>query len=104
MWKKTKVLDGEIGDFIVIAREDKASNNWFLGAVTDENSRDINIDLSFLHKDKKYKAIIYKDAADAHWDDNPTAYKIEEKEVSSSDILKVWMAEGGGIAISFFEL
>ncbi len=103
-WKKTKVLDGEIGDFIVIAREDKASNNWFLGAVTDENSRDINIDLSFLHKDKKYKAIIYKDAADAHWDDNPTAYKIEEKEVSSSDILKVWMAEGGGVAISFFEL
>ena len=103
-WKKTKVLGGEIGDFIVIAREDKESNNWFLGAVTDENSRDINIDLSFLHKDKKYKAVIYKDAADAHWNDNPTAYKIEEKEVSSSDILKVWLAEGGGVAISFFEL
>jgi len=102
-WKKTKVLDGEIGDFVVITRKDKASNNWFLGAVTDEYSREINIDLSFLDKDKKYNAIIYKDAEDAHWDENPTAYKIEEKNVSSTDSLEIWLAEGGGVAISFFE-
>lgn len=103
-WQKTKVLDGEIGDFVVITRKDKISGNWFLGAVTDENSRNININLSFLDKDKKYKAVIYKDAEDAHWDKNPTAYKIEEKEVSNSDSLELWLAEGGGAAISFFEL
>lgn len=103
-WQQTKVLDGEIGDFVIIARKDKASDNWFLGAVTDENSRNININLSFLDKDKKYKAVIYKDAKDAHWDKNPTAFKIEEKEVSSGDSLELWLAEGGGAAISFFEL
>lgn len=103
-WQKTKVLDGEIGDFVVIARKEKGSNNWFLGAVTDENSRDINIDLNFLDAGRNYKAVIYRDADDAHWDKNPTAYKIDEKMVSGKDNLKLHLAEGGGTAISFFEV
>lgn len=103
-WQKTKVLDGEIGDFVVIARKEKGSNNWFLGAVTDENPRDINIDLNFLDSGKNYKAVIYRDADDAHWDKNPTTYKIDEKMVTGKDNFKLHLAEGGGAAISFFEV
>lgn len=103
-WQQTKVIDSEIGDFVVMARKEKGSDNWFLGAVTDENSRTLNINLDFLDNNKKYKAVIYKDAEDSHWDKNPTAYVIEERELTSKDNLELWLAEGGGAAVSFFKM
>jgi hypothetical protein len=100
-WEETRVIDGEIGDFVCIARQERNSSNWFLGAVTDENERELSIDLDFLEADKTYTAIIYRDAENAHWDDNPRAYEIEEKSVTANDTLKLLLKPGGGAAVSF---
>ncbi len=100
-WDDTKILEAEPGDFITIARKGKNSENWFLGSITDENKRETTIALNFLDVDKKYKATIYKDGADADWEKNPKSYLIEEKTVSSKDKLKLKLAPGGGVAISF---
>jgi hypothetical protein len=99
-WDETKVLDGEIGEFVTIARKERETGNWFVGSVTDENAREITIPLSFLDEGKTYRATIYKDGADAHWDKNPTSYEIENKEVTMTDELQIKLAPGGGVAIS----
>jgi hypothetical protein len=102
-WDDTKYLEAEPGDYITVARKAKGTNNWFVGAITDENSRTANIDLSFLDKDKSYKATVYADSKDAHWEKNPMAYEISTKQVTSKDLLKINLAEGGGCAISIIE-
>jgi hypothetical protein len=99
-WDDTKILSAEPGDFIVIARKARNSAEWFVGAITDENAREVTIPLDYLDKDKKYLARLYMDARDAHWRDNPMAYKIEEKEVGSGDTLEIQLAGGGGAAMS----
>ncbi|WP_430411097.1 glycoside hydrolase family 97 protein [Kordia sp.] len=102
-WKQTKVLNGEVGDFVTIAREERNTGNWFLGSITDENSRELNVSLDFLAPNTTYTATIYKDAADAHWNDNPTAITIETMEVTSENTVKLKLAAGGGTAISFIK-
>lgn len=102
-WKDTKVLFAEPGDYIVTARKDKNSDNWFIGAITDENAREFNIKLDFLDHGK-YEAIIYRDAENAHYDKNPMAYKIEKKKVDRKTNLKIKLAEGGGCAIMLRKL
>ena len=59
-----------------------------------------NVPLDFLDDGKEYSATIYLDAEDAHWDKNPTAYKIENKTVDNSVTLILKLAPGGGTAIS----
>lgn len=103
-WDTSIVLNGEIGDFITIARKERNTDHWFLGSITDENERTIKAALDFLDNDKKYTAVIYSDAEDAHWDKNPTAYKIENKSVTKSDTLTLKLAPGGGTAISFIPI
>jgi len=103
-WETTKVLNGEIGDFVTIARQDRASDNWFVGSITDENARDMDISLDFLPAGKKYMAIMYLDGKTAHWDKNPTAYQIIKKEVNATSHLKYHLAAGGGAAISIMEM
>ena len=98
-WQKTIILDGKIGDFVITARKDRNSENWFVGAITDENARDIKIDFSFLDKDKKYKAKIFQDGANADWKTNPYAIEILEKEVDYKTILDFHLATSGGMAI-----
>ncbi len=99
-WDDTKILEAEPGDYITIARKEKGKSNWFIGAITDENSRSTSIPLGFLDKGKKYIATIYRDADDADWKSNPEAYKIEKLIVDGSTILKFKLAKGGGAAIS----
>ncbi|MFL9845147.1 glycoside hydrolase family 97 protein [Flavobacterium rhizosphaerae] len=100
-WDDTKVLEAEPGDYITIARKEKGSPNWFLGAITDENARNTTIRLDFLEPGKKYKAIIYKDGKGADWQKDPINYAIETKTVTASSKIKLKMAPGGGAAISF---
>jgi len=102
-WKQTRVLNGEVGDFVTIAREDRNSDKWFLGAITDENARNIKIDLDFL-PDGKFKAVIYEDGKDAHWDKNPTSFSIREQIVERTGNLEFSLASGGGVAVSFEKL
>ena len=103
-WEQTKVLNGEIGDFVTIAREERETGNWFLGSITDENAREFQLALDFLDPNKKYEAIMYADANDAHWNDNPTAYKIEAFEVNAQSVLNLKLAPGGGAAVSFIAI
>lgn len=99
-WDDTKILEAEPGEFVTIARKEKSKNNWFAGAITNENRRTATIPLSFLDKGKKYTATIYADAANADWKTNPEAYAITSKSVTSETVLSIALASGGGAAIS----
>lgn len=99
-WDDTKIIEAEPGDYLTVARKAKGTENWFIGAITDEQSRVSTIALNFLEKGKKYIARVYIDADDASWKTNPEAYKIEQYQVSSTSVLKLKLAEGGGAAIS----
>lgn len=93
-WDSTIVLDGKIGEYIIVTR--KKDDDWFIGAMTNQNSRDINIDLSFLDN-LNYEGDIYADAPDA--DTNPTKVKIMKQGLKRGDKLKFRLAKGGGLAM-----
>ena len=99
-WDDSKYLEAEPGDYITVARKAKGTNNWFLGAITDENTRTATANLSFLDAGKKYTAIIYADADDANYQSNPAAYKITKQVVDNKTVLSLKLAPGGGTAIS----
>ena len=103
-WTETIVLDGVIGDFIAIARKDKYSEDWFVGCITDENSREVSLDLSFLDTDRTYKAEIYKDGVNADWKTNPLDFDYAVKVFNQNEKLVIKMANGGGQAIRFTPL
>ena len=102
-WRRSEYLLAEPGDYIVTARQGKKSGRWFMGGVNDENARTLSVPLSFLENGKTYEATIYADASDAHDRNNPQAYTITGKTVTSSDSLELFMAPGGGFAVSFAE-
>ena len=93
----SEALQGEPGEYVAIVR--RAGEDFFLGAATNGEAREIEIPLTFLEKGKSYEATIYSDGDDAHWETNPTSYKIEKKTVSSNDTLFIKMAAGGGCAV-----
>lgn len=103
-WQDTKVLEAEPGNYVTIARKDKNSENWFLGAITDEHARESKVALDFLTPGKKYKAVIYQDGKKADWKNNPKSYEIKTQTVTSKSELKLKLAAGGGTAVSFFPL
>jgi hypothetical protein len=103
-WDDTKILEAEPGDYVTIARKEKGKDNWFLGAITDENARTMRVSLDFLDKGKKYKAMVYKDGEAADWKNNPESYAIETLTVDSSRELVVKLAPGGGCAVSIMAL
>jgi len=102
-WQQSKVLNGEIGDFITIAREEKGTGNWFLGSITDETKRDINLKLDFLEPNIEYIATIYEDGKDADWFKNPTSINIRKITVDNLSELALHLAPSGGTAISFIQ-
>ena len=102
-WQQTKVLDGEVGDFVVIARQERNTGDWFVGGITDENEREQSVSFNFLEEGKTYDATLYKDGADAHWDNNPQDYDIEKMELTKASDVTINMAPGGGFAISIVE-
>ncbi|MEI7737032.1 MAG: glycoside hydrolase family 97 catalytic domain-containing protein, partial [Ferruginibacter sp.] len=103
-WDDSKYLEAEPGDYITVARKAKGTNNWFVGAITDENARSTSVQLNFLDPGKKYNAIIYADADDADWKNNPQLYKITKQVVDSKTVLNLKLAPGGGCAISLMQV
>ena len=95
---KTLPLAGEIGEYYIVAREDRNSGDWYIGGVTDENERRVHITLDFLDS-QVYEAEIYCDSEDAHYRDNPFGIAITKKHVGRTDALDIYMAAGGGFAI-----
>jgi len=102
-WQKTVVLNGEIGDYVTIARQERKTGNWFLGSITDENKRDIKINFDFLDPNTKYIATIYEDGKDADWKNNPTAVNIRKVTLDDKAKLTLHLAPGGGTAISIIK-
>jgi len=99
-WDDTRVLSAEPGDYICTARKAKGKDSWFIGGITDENSRDLSLNMDFLDAGSKYEATLYHDAKDADYQTNPEAYTIEKKTISNKTKLDLHMANGGGFAIS----
>lgn len=95
-WDETKVLDGEPGEFVTIARRN--GKQWFLGSMTNWSPREINVPLTFLGAGA-YTAEIYEDADDA--DQNPKNARILKKSVTAKTVLHVKLASGGGYAVRF---
>ena len=95
----SEALQGEPGEYIAVVR--KAKQNYFLGVSTNEEPRTLTIPLTFLEAGKTYEATIYADGEDADWKNNPTSYRITNKRVTSTDVLTVQMAPGGGQAVTF---
>jgi hypothetical protein len=102
-WDDTYILEAEPGDYITIARKAKGEKEWFVGAITDENSRTSKINFGFLEAGKKYVATIYADAADGGYNTKPQAYQITKVNVTSKSKLSQYCAPGGGYAISIKE-
>ena len=104
-WIQSKYLLAEPGEYLAIARQGKKDGQWFVGGVTDDHQRTLDVPFSFLEAGKKYVAKVYADdiAAGAHYKNNPQAYKIYEVEVTSDSVLPIEMAAGGGFAISLTE-
>jgi alpha-glucosidase len=98
-WSKTIVPHGEIGKYITIARKERGSDRWFIGSITNEEARSIDVLLNFLDADATYRAIIYEDAADADYEHNPYAMTIRQVVVTSKDTLHLQLARSGGVAV-----
>lgn len=99
-WSESTALDGQIGEFVTIARKDRGSDDWFVGTITNEESREIEIALTFLDPGTDYAATIYRDADDASWDINPSAFEIERvDDLTSKSVLTLRLAPGGGAAV-----
>jgi alpha-glucosidase len=103
-WDETRVLNGEVGDYVTIVRKDRHSRDWFLGSITDEHGRVLPVSLSFLEPGVRYRAQIYRDGDGADFRSNPFAFARETREVSSGDMLELKLAPGGGQAVRFTPL
>jgi len=97
-WEESRTFAGEVGKFVGIARQERGTENWYVGAITNEEPRTISCPLSFLHEGN-YRAIRYMDTPNAHWQKNPEAYAIDTIQVTAHDTLDLNLAAGGGIAI-----
>jgi len=99
-WDDTKILEAEPGEYITEARKAKGKEEWFIGAITNENTRAATASLNFLESGKNYVATLYLDGDHAHWKDNPMEYQIQQFIVSNKSKLKLNLAAGGGAAVS----
>ena len=99
-WQDTRVLNAEIGDYVTIARKERDGENWYVGAVGDEQERSVSFKLDFLSPGKSYVAEIYRDGDDADYrTDKRHSIVIENKKLTSADTLTLRLAPGGGFAI-----
>jgi hypothetical protein len=102
-WDESYILEAEPGDYITIARKAKGKNEWYIGAINDENTRTAKITFEYLPKGKTYLATVYADGPDAHYEKNPQSYTVKTIKVTSKTKLDQKLAPGGGAAISIKE-
>jgi alpha-glucosidase len=100
-WDESVGLAGEVGDYVAIARKQRGSPDWFLGALTDENARSLRLPLNFLDPKSHYVAEIYRDGPQADRKTRPYDLVIEQRTVTAADTLDLALASSGGAAIRF---
>jgi alpha-glucosidase len=103
-WHDSRVLNGAVGEYVTVARRDRNSDTWFLGAITDSKPRVLSVRLDFLDPTRRYRAEVYADGRTADWDTNPLALDVKQLPVSASQTLRIRLAPGGGQAIRFVPL
>ena len=97
-WERSMLVAGQVGDYCVYARQGRGSANWYIGGITDEESREVAVPLSMLDEGKSYRLSLWTDAIDADWQARPYAFDLKEYVVTSTDTLHIRMAPGGGFA------
>lgn len=97
-WKQSRTLAGEFGKWITTARQ-ASDGTWLVATATDESARTVRIPLDFLDPAKRYRATIFRDAEDAHFQTNRSAYGMERRSVSAGEVIEARLAQGGGHAI-----
>ncbi len=100
-WQDSIAIAGEVGEFAVFARQQREHQDWFLGAITNDDRRTIDIALSFLKEGKSYEAQIYQDGENADWKTKPYDLDILKRIVKKNDTMKLKLATSGGVAIRF---
>ncbi len=98
-WEDTRVVAGEVGEFVAIARQERGGHDWYVGAVTDASARELAVPLGFLDPARRYRATVYRDGPGAGWKSDQTDIVIEQREVGAGDTLSLWMAPAGGFAV-----
>ena len=98
-WSKTLVPNGEIGKYITIARKARHGDSWFIGSITNEEARNIDVALDFLDEGAAYRAMIYEDGPEADYEQNPYEMTIRQINVVKGDTLHLRLARSGGAAI-----
>ncbi|WP_219921574.1 glycoside hydrolase family 97 protein [Rufibacter sp. XAAS-G3-1] len=99
VWDNTVALSGKIGEHLAIAR--RKGDIWYVGALTNWDAREMELDLSFLGEGK-YKAEIFRDGVNA--DRKASDYKHETIDVPQSKKLKISMAPGGGYVARIYKM
>ena len=102
-WEQSRLLCGEIGEYAVMARQERGSDKWYIGAVNNDTPREVTIDWSFL-PEGDYTMTLWRDGEEADWQTNPYSYRIETQVLSirnaSHSTTTIPMASSGGFAIS----
>lgn len=98
-WSRTLVPNGEIGKYITIARKERSGDSWFIGSITNEEARSLEVSLDFLDEGATYRAIIYEDGPEADFERNPYEMTIRQIAVTKADTLHLRLARSGGAAV-----
>jgi alpha-glucosidase len=93
VWDETRALDGRIGEYVAVARRSGAE--WFCGAMTDWNKRELTLDLSFLPAGN-FKLEEWRDGVNA--DRRADDFKVATQTVTKATKVTIKLAEGGGWA------
>jgi alpha-glucosidase len=98
-WSRTLVPNGEIGKYITIARKERGGDSWFIGSITNEEARSLEVSLDFFDEGATYRAIIYEDGPEADFERNPYEMTIRQIAVTKADTLHLRLARSGGAAV-----
>ena len=91
VWDETRVLQGEVGKYLVIAR--RKGNEWYVGSMTDGSTRELSIPLSFLGRGD-YIATIYSD--DCAHPTKPALLLTRTVKAGAKDTITAKLARAGG--------
>jgi len=89
---------------MVVARQDRHSSDWYVGAATNELARQYDLVTDFLESGADYRVELYSDGENAHWRDNPMDFRISQMNIQAGDTIQLDMKAGGGAALRFVKV
>ena len=101
-WERTLVPHAAMGKYVTYARQERGTDNWYIGSVNDAEARDLDLPLDFL-ADGRYMAMIYEDGPGADYRTNPYPMTIRRLDVDKTTVLHLHLAPGGGVAIQLLK-